>query len=75
MAIYRYPYRNPVPGDGSVGEGPTEAVDYIVIKRNRRVYKNNGTFVLDKLCKVSSKLKMLQIKVVLLISYSEKKIV
>ena len=42
MAIYRYPYRNPVPGDGSVGEGPTEAVDYIVIKRNRRVYKNNG---------------------------------
>lgn len=42
MTIFRYPYRNPVPGSGSIASGPTEAVDYLVIKRNRRKYKNQG---------------------------------
>ena len=42
MTIFRYPYRSPVPGSGSTGEGTTEAIDYICIKRNRRVYKDPG---------------------------------
>ena len=42
MTIFRYPYRNPFPGNGSIASGPTEAVDYLVIKRNRRKYKNKG---------------------------------
>ena len=40
MTIFRYPYKSPVPGNGSVASGPTEAIDYICIKRNRRVYKD-----------------------------------
>ena len=42
MSVYRYPYKVPEPGIGSIGDGPTDAVDYIAIKRSRITYKKSG---------------------------------
>lgn len=43
MSVYRYPYRVPEPGIGSIGDGPTDAVDYIAIKRSRIHFKKSGS--------------------------------
>ena len=42
MSVYRYPYKVPEPGIGSIGDGPTDAVDYIAIKRSRITFKKKG---------------------------------
>lgn len=42
MSVYRYPYKVPEPGIGSIGDGPTDAVDYIAIKRSRITFKKSG---------------------------------
>tara|TARA_B100000131_G_scaffold258539_1_gene253836 strand:+ start:3181 stop:4275 length:1095 start_codon:yes stop_codon:yes gene_type:complete len=42
LSVYRYPYKVPEPGIGSIGDGPTDAVDYIAIKRSRITFKKKG---------------------------------
>ena len=45
MAVYRYPIRNPSDGYGDrkgVVEAPTEAVDYLMIRRERYSYNDKN---------------------------------
>ena len=42
MAILRYPLKNPVTDGDGIDDHPTPATDYIMIRRQRVAYKDNG---------------------------------
>ena len=44
MTIYKYPYRPPVPHSGNDADGPTEAVDYVAIRRSRIKFKDDNKY-------------------------------
>lgn len=43
MNVYRYPLNAPVPGNGSLADGPTGMTDYVMFQRQRINYDDSST--------------------------------